>query len=231
MDLAGQTNSSLVLTNLAAEQDGRYSVVVSNGTGVVTNFTYLLVDPPVHQDHRGTGRDRRGEVLGGMFGDYDGDGLLDLVVLGDYWSTGTNTRLYHNEGQGQFGAVTDSPWDSLTDRVLYSPWADPDNDGDLDLFLVGYEGDQPIFMENEGGGVFTRQTVGPDWTSNQIQVRGWAAAWGDIDNDGLLDAVVGAQQNVPHAQQWRRHVHGDDQQRGLPASRLHPLLPVDRLRR
>jgi enediyne biosynthesis protein E4 len=73
---------------------------------------------------------------------------------------------------------------------LYSPWADPDNDGDLDLLLVGYEGDQPIFMENGGGGIFTRQTVGMDWTSNNIQVRGWATAWGDLDNDGFLDLFI-----------------------------------------
>ncbi|MCL4181209.1 MAG: immunoglobulin domain-containing protein [Verrucomicrobia bacterium] len=193
VDLPGKTNSSLVLSNLVAEQDGRYSVVVSNATGFITNFTYLSVDPTFTKITEGPIVSDQVKSWAGMFGDYDGDGLLDLVVLGDYFGSGKNTRLYHNLGEGQFRAVTDSPWDSLTDRILYSPWADPDNDGDLDLLLVGHESDQPIFMENGGGGVFTRHTVGTDWTSNQIQIRGWAAAWGDLDHDGLLDAVVGAQ--------------------------------------
>ncbi len=196
-DLAGQTNRILNLTNIVADQEGRYSVVVDTGDTVVTNFTYVYVDTQFTKITEGPVVTDQVKSWSGMFGDYDGDGLLDLVVLGDYWGIGKNTRLYHNEGQGQFSAVTNGPWGTLTDRVLYSPWADTDNDGDLDLFLVGYEGDQPVFLENEGSGSFERSTVDRNWTSKQIQVRGWATAWGDFDNDGLLDAVVGAQVTYP----------------------------------
>ncbi len=190
----------LTLLNVTLEHAGDYRVMVANAAGdsVASDVARLEVRPaPFTKVTEGPVVTDAVTSWAGMFADYDGDGLLDLVVLGNYGGVGKNTRLYHNEGQGQFRAVTDSPWDSLTDRVLYSPWADPDNDGDLDLLLVGHESDQPIFMENAGGGDFTRHTVGTDWTSNQIQIRGWAAAWGDIDNDGLLDAVVGAYTTYP----------------------------------
>ncbi|MCL4180585.1 MAG: VCBS repeat-containing protein [Verrucomicrobia bacterium] len=198
-DIPGATGQVLEWSSATVDLSGEYRFVVSSSTGesVTSQVFAVTVDPTFTKITEGPVVNDAVSSWSGMFGDYDGDGLLDLVVLGDYWNAGANTRLYHNEGHGQFRAVTDSPWNSLTGRILYSPWADPDNDGDLDLLLVGYEGDQPIFMENGGGGIFTRLTVGMDWTSNQIQVRGWATAWGDLDNDGLLDAVVGAQQTYP----------------------------------
>ena len=185
--MAGQTNSTLVLTNLVAEQDGRYSVVVSNASLVATNFTYLAIDPTFTKITEGPIVSDLVKSWAGMFADYDGDGLLDLVVLGDHFSVGKNTRLYHNEGQGQFRAVTDSPWDSLTDRIMYSPWADPDNDGDLDLYFMGYESGPDRFLLNNGDGTFA------DWDgqpSSLLQVGNGMPVWGDYNNDGFLDLLI-----------------------------------------
>ena len=40
--------------------------------------------------------------MGGAWGDYDSDGLVDLFVVD---ATGNN-RLYHNDGDGAFSRIT-----------------------------------------------------------------------------------------------------------------------------
>jgi len=73
-------------------------------------------------------------------------------------------------------------------------WADFDNDGDDDLFLVSAGGAlnvaenqlQPCALfENLGDGTFRRVTTFPD-----TRIHGNGAAWADYDSDGFLDLVV-----------------------------------------
>ncbi len=62
-------------------------------------------------------------------------------------------------------------------------WADLDGDGDDDLIVVVTAGPNAIYR-NDGGGRFTRITVGE--IANIVQPRfGVAAA--DVDNDGMID--------------------------------------------
>ncbi|HEX9370307.1 MAG TPA: FG-GAP-like repeat-containing protein, partial [Roseiflexaceae bacterium] len=63
------------------------------------------------------------------WGDYDGDGDLDLAVGND----GQPTRLYRNDA----GVLTASAvWSSSeSDRTRSVAWGDYDGDGDLDLAL------------------------------------------------------------------------------------------------
>ena len=76
----------------------------------------------------------RGTGMGAAWGDYDGDGRLDLVVT----RYGTNL-LFHNEGGGRFRDVSDASgvgghegfWTGVS-------WADFDRDGDLDVYVCGY---------------------------------------------------------------------------------------------
>lgn len=114
------------------------------------------------------------------WGDYDGDGLVDLYVVNAYVAD----RLLRNLGGGSFADATAPPLgDSGWGRS--AEWVDADRDGDLDLHLIRQNAD--LYYRNEGGGSFSNQTaaVGLGDAGN-----GYGAAWGDCDNDGDLDVYV-----------------------------------------
>ena len=63
------------------------------------------------------------------WGDWDGDGDLDLAAGND----NSATRVYSNDGLGQPGSLT-AAWASAdTDNTFSVAWGDWDGDGDLDL--------------------------------------------------------------------------------------------------
>ncbi|MCI0539873.1 MAG: VCBS repeat-containing protein [Verrucomicrobiales bacterium] len=70
---------------------------------------------------------------GATFADVDGDGDLDLLVNG----IGTGTKLFLNDGRGQFGERSDR---GLLRRLgaTTCALADIDGDGDLDLYVANY---------------------------------------------------------------------------------------------
>jgi len=111
------------------------------------------------------------------WGDYNLDGLPDLVVSG-----GWNTSLYRNLGGGSFEEVEAG----LT--IMNSPsvdWGDCDNDGDPDLLMVGDAGSvAETFIYLNNNGEFTRLET------NIEGAVGGMASWGDYDNDGNLDLLI-----------------------------------------
>ncbi|MDF1808880.1 MAG: CRTAC1 family protein [Phycisphaerales bacterium] len=64
---------------------------------------------------------------------------------------------------------------------------DFDNDGDLDLFVIGGSGTVDHLYINDGTGQFTDE--GASWGVNRIH-KGSGAAVGDFNNDGFLDIMV-----------------------------------------
>lgn len=125
-----------------------------------------------------------GGFLGTAWGDYDGDGYVDLFVA----NYQTPNLLFHNNGAGSFTKVTVG--EIVTDRARsYSAtWGDYDNDGDPDLFVanVGSPGLGNFLYRNEGT-TFKRMKDGDiaaDWASSI------SASWADYDQDGDLDIFV-----------------------------------------
>lgn len=153
----------------------------------------------------------QGFSMGVATADYDNDGCADLFVTG----VNSNT-LYHNRCDGTFEDVTeraglrgDGTW------AVGAGWFDYDNDGWLDLFLVRYMVWDPdtepycggmerghrtychprhykplpnALYRNQGDGTFldvsTKTGIG------QHLGKGMGLAFGDANQDGLLDIVV-----------------------------------------
>ena len=123
------------------------------------------------------------EAYGGTFaiGDIDGDGDIDLFMTGitpQIW-----TRLYKNDGAGNFTEVTHNFPRSGSSQAFFK---DLDNDGDLDLFFSGQNELAQKFANiyrNNGSGSFTQ-------VLNNLPVFIEGAAIADVDNDGDQDIAI-----------------------------------------
>ncbi|MFC1575740.1 30S ribosomal protein S1, partial [Gemmatimonadota bacterium] len=100
------------------------------------------------------GLDDPQETRAAAWGDYDGDGDLDLFV-GFRLEEGTPNRVYRSDDQG--GAFVDVATElgvALSGNTRQSSWLDYDGDGDLDLFVAPAEGEAPaeeaVPQEEEG---------------------------------------------------------------------------------
>ena len=131
--------------------------------------------------------------------DYNGDGRPDI-----FFTNGANlatlrkddpkysNRLYRNDGNGKFTDVTKKAGLAGTGYDMGAAVGDFDNDGHLDLFVAGVH--HNTLYHNNGDGTFTDVTAkaglnhsvdpkyGPIWSV--------AAAWVDVNHDGLLDLFV-----------------------------------------
>ena len=178
VDLAGQTNRTLKLTNIQASQQGRYSVVVTSGDVTQTNYTYVHVDTQFTKITTGPLVTDLGSCFGAAWGDFDGDGYADVFAW--RYRVGLST-FYHNNRDGTFSATAAVPSQQTPDVWYGGVSADFDNDGKLDLF-VPREGKPGFFYFNSGDGTFT---------ASQFQsVNPWSVSAVDYNRDGLLDLYI-----------------------------------------
>ena len=161
-------------------------------------FTYQPVDFKLDSDESPE-RHAPETMAGGVaLFDYNNDGKLDIFFTNgaDLSTLHKNSpkyynRLLENDGHGHFTDVTEKAGLAGTGFDIGVAIGDYDNDGYEDIFVAGVY--RNTLYHNNGDGTFSDVTAkaglnkpdaeyGPLWSV--------AAAWVDVNNDGLLDLVV-----------------------------------------
>lgn len=117
---------------------------------------------------------------GCSFFDFNRDGLDDMT----FCFNRTELLIYENNGNG-FDLVPQSF--TMGHENTHAVWADYDNDGDLDLFLSGFNAKNRLYRNN-GSFNFTDVTEIAGLPVNVHNTAG--VSFGDYDRDGYLDLFV-----------------------------------------
>jgi hypothetical protein len=130
------------------------------------------------------------------WGDYDNDGLLDLLLIGTTNLSGNQNgvvQLWHNDGNGQFHLVT-TPAPGVFGGTV--AWVDYDNDGYLDFMIEGLTSDDgsnvALLYHNQHDGTFTNVSI-PGLAGTDLTGPYWGSSlfsWGDYDHDGRPDLAI-----------------------------------------
>jgi enediyne biosynthesis protein E4 len=161
-------------------------------------FTYQPIDFQLETDE--TPERHAPETMAGGVAvfDYNNDGKLDIFFTNGAdihtlhkSSPKYRNRLFENDGKGHFTDVTEKAGLAGSGYDMGVAIGDYDNDGYEDIFVAGVY--RNTLYHNNGDGTFTDVTAKaglnkPDTESGPL----WsvAAAWVDVNNDGLLDLIV-----------------------------------------
>jgi len=124
--------------------------------------------------------------------DFDGDGLLDVIVTS--WGMRDQMHFFHNNGDGTFSDRTADAGLAGLVGGLNIVTADYNNDGFVDLLVLrgawmGEEGRVPnSLLRNNGDGTFEDVTEEAHVLSFHPTQT---AVWFDFDGDGWLDLFIG----------------------------------------
>ena len=175
----------------ACHDDAESLSFKNDGTGSFS-LDQSLINTGVGNENMSSGN------YGSVWTDYDGDGDLDMYLskcrqgVSSPTDTRRMNRLFQNDGSNNFTEVAVAAGLRPYAQSWAADFADIDNDGDLDCFIINHDIASQIY-ENNGNGTFTDVTAtsGMATTIGGI-LGGIQCIFEDFDNDGFIDLLVTA---------------------------------------
>ena len=171
----GDIGKNLLYRNLG---DGTFEEVAENA-GVAVAAPLNVFDD-----------DNLAQNSGATFADYDGDGWLDLLVMGI--NDSNQPILFRNNTDGTFSDVTIQSKIPKMFQSMSASFADYDKDGDLDFNITHWTNNaqkKRLFRQNADNS-FTDVSEAAGLES--VIINGFTGNFADIDNDGWLDLLLAA---------------------------------------
>ncbi len=140
--------------------------------------------------------------------DFDNDGDLDLYITNNDYSgvitfvaEKNRNKFFRNDGNDVFVPIIPEGMADDTSFTLGQTWADYDNDGNMDLYTANVNAiyETTLNTPTTLGSALYRNQGSPDYLFTRLasgeasslnRIGGFAAAWGDYDNDGYVDLFI-----------------------------------------
>jgi enediyne biosynthesis protein E4 len=133
----------------------------------------------------------KGEHSGPAFGDFNGDGWLDLFVGS---VNQTSATLFVNDSSNLFSDITSTSGLSLPGNNFSASWGDIDNDDDLDLFITHWTRDDnqhyAFLWRNNGDSTFTDISDEMGLKISSLTDKSFSPSFVDINSDGWQDILL-----------------------------------------
>jgi len=170
--------------NLTSKKPYYVSLQMVNKEGNASGFTQVIYSPkdPLQSIDN---------AIPGMYnakfswGDYNNDGLMDLAVIGQNDDFGNITKIYQNKN----GSFQDLNLANRSFRYGDVKWVDLNNDGWLDLSIIGQSGSAVVYQQLiNNKGVFEISTP-----TSVAGLKFSNMTFGDYNNNGTLDMFTTGQ--------------------------------------
>lgn len=188
--------------NLSSKKPYYVSLQMVNKEGNASAFTQTIYSPidPLQSIEN---------AIPGLYnakfswGDYNNDGLLDVAVIGQNDDIGNVTKIYENKN----GVFQDLNLANRSFRYGDVKWVDLNNDGWLDLSIIGQSGTAVVYQQLiNNKGVFEISTP-----SSVAGLKYSNMAFGDYNNNGTLDMFTAGQDvnGNPHSYLYQNDGKGN----------------------